>query len=164
MSSIEDIPTRPPSGQDFGQAFNYSVWTPNTVIQLCQVPWNSDYRDIVKFDSDADLQTYLGSSATQHIQIKKMTYARVGDPIRINLPFNSVFKYNYIKVTNPAQPINATYWQDGVEQIANDNDRSYYYFITDVKYLAPNNTEIHIQLDVWQTFGFDITFGNCFIE
>lgn len=164
MPSIEDIPTRPASGQDFGQAFNYSVWTPNTIVQLCQVPWNSDYRDIVKFANDAALQDYLGSNATAHIQIKKMTYAKVGEPIRLSLPFNSVYKYNYIKVTNPAQPISATYYEDGDAQVMSDTGRSYYYFITDVKYLAPNTTEIQVQLDVWQTFGFDVTFGNCFIE
>lgn len=164
MASIEDIPTRPPSPTDFGQSFNYSVWTPNTVIQLCQVPWNSDYRDIVKFANDAALQEYLSSGAAQPIQLKKMTYARVGEPIRINLPFNAVFKYNYIKVSNPAQPINATYYDDIGTHSMGDTGRAYYYFITDVKYLAPNTTEIQIQLDVWQTFGFDVTFGNCFIE
>lgn len=164
MPSIEDIPTRPPSPTDFGQAFNYSVWTPNTVIQLCQVPWNSDYRDIVKFANDVALQEYLASNATQPIQLKKMSYARVGDPVRINLPFNSVFKYNYIKVSNPAQPITATYYDDAGQHSVGDTGRAYYYFITDVKYIAPNTTEIHVQLDVWQTFGFDVTFGNCFIE
>ncbi len=163
MPSIEDIPTRPPSGQDFGQAFNYSVWTPDTTISLCQVPWNSDYRDIVKFANDAALQDYLASNAAQPIKLNRMTYARVGEPIRINLPFNAVYKYNYIKVTNPAQPITATYY-DGNPQTMGDTGRAYYYFITDVKYLAPNTTEVQIQLDVWQTFGFDVTFGNCFIE
>ncbi len=163
MPSIEDIPTRPPSGQDFGQAFNYSVWTPDTTIELCQVPWNSDYRDIVKFNSDADLQNYLSSNAAQPIKLNRLTYARVGEPIRINLPFNQVYRYNYIKVTNPAQPISATYY-DGQPQSMGDVGRAYYYFITDVKYLAPNTTELQIQLDVWQTFGFDVSFGNCFIE
>ena len=37
----------PPSGVgEFGHDFNYAVWTPGTNIQLCNVAWANDYRDI----------------------------------------------------------------------------------------------------------------------
>lgn len=152
-------------GQDFGQMFNYTVWNPETNIELCRVPWNSDYRDIVKFDTEADLLTFLNSTATSPIKFGKSTYARVGDPIKLNVPFNQVYQYNYLRVYNSAQPISGTYLDDaGNPQPYVDSPRNFYYFITDVRYLAPNTTEIQVQLDVWQTFGFDITFGNCYIE
>jgi hypothetical protein len=164
MSSIDDIPTRPPQGQDFGQAFNYNAWVPNTQVELCEVPWNSDYRDIVKFPTRAALDAYLDSSAAAPFSIQRMTYARTNDPIRVNVPFNKVYGYNYIRVTNPAQPITGTVYQNGKQVQIPDTPKSFYYFIVDVRYLAPNTTEIVVQLDVWQTFGFDIKFGNCYVE
>lgn len=157
MSTIDDIPTRPNQGDDFGQGFNYNVWTPNTRVELCRVPWNNDYRDIVKFDSQAKLDAYLDSSAARPFPVGRMTYARVGDPIRLDIPFNVAYQYNYIRVTNPPQPIHSV-------SGAPDINRSFYYFIADVKYINPQCTEIQVQLDVWQTFGFDISFGNCYIE
>jgi hypothetical protein len=148
-SGIYDLPPDTTAGLDF----NYAVWSNGTIVTLCNVPWNADYRDIVKFaNGQADLDTYLTTQSGPIVTIENMTYAKVGQPVRVNVPFNQAFKYNYLRAANPAQPI------------AGDMPRSFYYFITDVRYVAPNTTEMQIQLDVWQTFGYGVTFGNCFIE
>jgi hypothetical protein len=162
---IDTVNPRPPVGSDFGQGMNYALWTPNTEATLCKVPWNNDYRDIVQFANDASLVSYLKTVSSNPITITRMTYARVGDPIRINLPFNEVYRYNYIMVQNPANPIGAHYYDESGNHIPmSDAAKNYYYFITDVRYIAPNTTELSVQLDVWQTFGYDISFGNCYIE
>lgn len=148
MTAIQELPTP----KDFGLAFNYSLWTANTTVILANVPWNSDYRDIVRFDSQGGLDTYLTQNSGPTISISKLSYAKFGKPIRIDVPFNAVQNYNYLRAHNPVQPI------------AGDSARSFYYFITDVVYINPNTTEIYVQLDVWQTFGYGITFGNCYIE
>ena len=149
MNQIKD----PPNEYDFGLDFNYALWTPGTSVTLCNVPWNNDYRDIVKFISRNALNIYIDSLSAASIAITGMSYVKQGQPVRINVPFNKVIKYNYLRASNPVQPIPGS-----------DTTRDYYYFITDVRYLAPNTTEIILQLDVWQTFGFDIEFGNCYIE
>ena len=47
----------PPSGVgEFGHDFNYAVWTPGTNIQLCNVAWANDYRDVVAFRRDEDME------------------------------------------------------------------------------------------------------------
>jgi hypothetical protein len=148
-SGIYDLPPDTTAGLDF----NYAVWSNGTIVTLCNVPWNADYRDIVKFaNGQADLDSYLTNQTGPTVTIENMTYAKVGQPVRVNVPFNQAFKYNYLRAYNPAQPISG------------DMPQSFYYFITDVRYVAPNTTEMQIQLDVWQTFGYGVTFGNCFIE
>jgi hypothetical protein len=136
-----------------GHEFNYAVWTAGTTIDLCNVPWNSDYRDIVRFADTAALDNYLLTQAGPVTHIGGVQYAKFGQPVLISLPFNTVQTFNYLRASNPTQPV-----------MGGDVPRVFYYFITDVAYVAPNTTEIRIQLDIWQTFGYGITFGNCYIE
>jgi hypothetical protein len=70
----------------------------------------------------------------------------------LDIPFNAAYRYNYLRASNPVQPVNGSITKD------------FYYFITDVRYIAPNTTEVVVQLDVWQTFGYEIKFGNSYIE
>lgn len=154
-----------PNPTDFGTTFNYNVWTPNTQIQLSNVPWNNDYRDVVEYETNAALDAFLDASAGPRITLGKLTYARMGDPIRINLTFNQVMQYNYLRVSNGIQPVTAHYSDKfGVNQTKTDTSKSYYYFITDVRYIAPNTTEITVQLDVWQTFRRQVSVGTAFVE
>lgn len=146
MSQKHDLPERP----TFGDDFNYSRWTPNTQVTLTSVPWNGDYRDIVRFSGQAGLNAYIDGK--QHDTFTEMSYHKVNHPVRLSVPFNTAFKYNYLRAFNPAQPING------------DMPRYFYYFITDIVYINPGTTEFLIQLDVWQTFGYGIRFGNCYVE
>lgn len=150
MAKIDDLPS---GVSDAGLGFDYAVWTAGTTITLANVPWNSDYRDIVRFANQGALNTYISDNAGPVVNISNVTYAAVGRPVRIPLPFNVAYRYNYIRVTNPAQPITG-----------GDTARTFYYFINNVRYVAPNTTELEIQLDVWQSFAHDINFGNCYIE
>lgn len=149
MGKIDDLPS---SISNAGMEFDYAVWTAGTVLTLANVPWNSDYRDIVRFNNQGALNTYITNNSGAVVTINNVTYAAVGRPVRIPLPFHAAYRFNYIRVTNPAQPV------------AGDTARTFYYFITNVRYVNPTTTELEIQLDVWQTFGYDITFGNCYIE
>jgi len=145
----------PPPDTNAGNEFNYAVWTPGTEVTITSVPWNSDYRDIVNFDSQSKLDAYIDHRANQngtgHV-IDNMTYARFGVPVRLPIPFNDAMNYNYLRVRNDAMPISG------------DFQRTYYYFINEVRFVAPGTTELVIQLDVWQTFFNHVQFGNCYVE
>lgn len=146
--------TQPPNkNYNFGLDFNYSVWTPGTEISLVNVPWNNDYRDIVRFPNRVALDAYIDERENAGTPIKKLSYVKPNMPVRVNIPINRAIRYNYLRATNPLQPIPGQ-----------DIARSYYYFITDVRYLSPNTTELILQLDVWQTFGYDVQFGTCYVE
>jgi len=140
---------------DFGKGFNYAVWTEGSVVTLTNVPWNNDYRDVCQFPTSngQTLDEYIDSNVTVNDVIHNISYIKFNVPVRINVPFNKAFMYNYLRVQNPLQPIPGT-----------DTFKSYYYFILDVKYVAPNTTELVIQLDVFQSFRNDFTFGNSYIE
>lgn len=135
------------------EAFNYATWTPNTEVTMTNVPWNSDYRDIVQFDNQAALNSYIERTPSANIRMTGMTYHRPGKPIRIEVPLGRALKYNYLRATNPAQPVPG-----------NDMPMTYYYFITEVEHVAPNTTAVYLQLDVIQTYLYSTSFGQCFVE
>ena len=138
----------PASVSRAGLDFNYSTWNAGTEITLSNVPWNADYRDLVRFDTQAKLDAYINGNynvKVQHASLVKFDYT-----VRINVPFNAVQQFNYLRAHNPTSP--------------NDSARTFYYFVKDVNYIAPDTTEVVLQVDVWQTFGRSVTFGRCFIE
>ena len=148
VNEIDDSP----NVYNFGKNFSYIAWTPGTNVTLINVPWNNDYRDIVDFGTRVNLNTYLDSLEVTGILINSVSYLKPNIPVRLEIPFNAAYRYNYIRASNPIQPI------------GNDVTKDYYYFITDVRYLAPSTTEFVVQLDIWQTFGYDIVFGNSYVE
>lgn len=46
----------------------------------------------------------------------------------------------------------------------NENNKKYFYFIVDKEYINDGVTKVYLQLDVMQTYMFDIKFNECFIE
>ena len=148
MGKISD----PPIVYDFGEDYNYSQWNSDTRITLCNVPWNNDYRDIVKFENKAALNAFIDNADNAPTTIESASYAPVSRPIRIDIPFNVAYRFNYLRTSNPKLPDDR------------DVQRDYYYFILDVNYIAPNTTEIIVQLDIWTTFCFDVDFGNVYID
>jgi hypothetical protein len=152
MSQISDVTGA--GGHTFGLSFNYSVWTPGTSVTLANVPWNQDYRDIVDY-TPAQLDTWINNQVSgQSAQtIDKLTFAKPNEPVRLNLPIAYVQQYNYLRAKNAAQPLSLS-----------DQPTSYYYFITDVRYLAPNTTEVVLQLDVWSTYHSSLQFGQCYVD
>ena len=144
--------TNPPNSYSFGLDFNYAQWPADSVLTLTNVPWNNDYRDVVRFDSVDDLNGYIDDRETSNIRMDKVSYVKPNTPVRIPVPFNSAYRFNYLRVQNPLQPVGS------------DTVKDYFYFIIDVRYVAPNTTEIVVQLDVWSTFIHQVSFGNCYVE
>jgi hypothetical protein len=143
----------PNPNYDFGYDFDYSVWPKDTQIDLVNVPWNNDYRDIVKFVDQTALNNYINSLQPESLRINQLSYVKPNTPVKINTPFNRAVQYNYLRVSNPIQPIPGA-----------DQPKFFYYFILDVRYNAPNTTELILQLDVVQTYIWNCTFGNCYVE
>lgn len=144
----------PPNTYPAGLLFDYSVWTAATKLDLTNVPWGNDYVHVWKPTGGFDeLNAYIDSHSVQNKHIENMSYARFDEPIRINVPINKVLQYNYIRASNPAQP--------GQSE---DSARSYYYFITGARHIAPGTTQITVQLDIMMTFQDQIHFGDVYIE
>ena len=149
--------TPPPYGEaiehTFGHDFSYAAWSPNSALSLHNVPWDAAYRDIVNYGSQGALDAYLNTVKGPEYTTGA-SYLKPFEPVTIGLPFNKCFKYNYLRVTNPAQPLGNNV----------DEPRTFYYFITGVQYMSPQATRLTLQLDVWQTFSRFVKFGRCYIE
>lgn len=148
VNEIYDLPTP----KDFGLEFNYASWPHNSEVTFCNVNWNNDYRDVVRFTNQDALNTYLEENSGPSITMNDLTNVKWGEPIDIDIPLSVAQEFNYIKVTNPAFPVSG------------DKSKSYYYFIQHVQFVAGNNTRIFVQLDAWQTFAYTTVFGNCYVE
>ena len=152
MNEFFDIPEQ----STFGYAHNYSAWAPNSRVTICKVPWNASYRDIVRFSDRAALNTFIDGVDGETISILDSVYLKMGQPLDLDIPFNVANTFNYLRVHNPAMPITSPHGVSG--------PTDFYYFVTSVESIAGNTTRFNVQLDVWQTFGYEFQFGQAFIE
>lgn len=141
----------PNTDYDAGDLFDYEVWTASSEITLCNVPWDAIYKDVVYFESTNALNEWIDERGDT-TSISNAMYARVDEPISIDMPLARAQRYNYVRVFNPAQPV------------GNDAPKYYYYFIRGIRHVAPETTEITVQLDVWQTWIRQVQFGYAYIE
>lgn len=148
-SEIDKLPRE----RSFGKDFDYKRYKDHyTKASFHRVPWDQSYKDIVHFDTTADLDNYL--NFVDNRQFDDLSYLKMGEPINISMPFNQVIEWNYVRVENFKQPVST-----GIA----DKVMTYYYFITDVQYVSANTTRVVLQLDAWQTYGRTISFGDAYV-
>lgn len=135
-----------------GTTFDFDVWTADTSLTLVNVNWDNMYKDVVRFQDRAALNAWIDSQATTESRITKANRVKITGTIKIDIPFNAARRYNYIRASNPVQPVRG------------DVQKDYYYFILDSREAAPQTTELIVQLDVYQTYIYDVRFGNVFLE
>lgn len=136
-------------------------WVAGTRVDLTTVRWDSDYRNIVEFDDQSDLDDYIDQRTSQWFKLEKLTHVRPYEPIRVNIPFHYVVENNYLRVHNPNQDL---VWSNGNTGWRDTKQMNFYYFILDARYIAPNTTEVLVQLDVWQTYGYVFSPGFGYVE
>lgn len=139
-----------------GQRLSDVVWPAGTKLTLTNVEWDSDYNNVVDFGTVERRNEYFEGAASSGVSttLNACTYAFPGAPVRVDLPYHAAYTYNYLVVENPRLPI------DGEP----DAIPVFYYFIQDVAYIAPNTTELTLQLDVWMTYRFVMRLGRAFVE
>ena len=137
------------------QKLTPNTWPVGTEVTLMQVPWDANYRDIVIWDDVQQRNAYLDAQALGGTgwRSKRFSYCRPNEPISVPVPYSAAYKYNYVVVQNPMQPV------DGEEQ-----PLKLCYFILSTDYVAPGTTQLTLQLDVIQTYQFGVCLGNMFVE
>lgn len=140
---------------DAPQKLTPNTWPVGTEVTLMQVPWDANYRDIVIWDDVQQRNAYLDAQALNGTgwRSKRFSYCRPNEPISVPVPYSAAYKYNYVVVQNPMQPV------DGEEQ-----PLKLCYFISSTDYVAPGTTQLTLQLDVIQTYQFGVCLGNMFVE
>ena len=129
------------------QSFSWAQWTPNTSLTLCNVPWDSSYRDVVRLTDEEARQRYFASLAS--VDVEHATMHKFGQPVLLEIPFNEASNWDYLVAYNDYPTLEAP--------------RRWYYFIQNVEYVNAHTTRMNIMLDVWQSFLYDWTLGRSYI-
>lgn len=122
-------------------------FVPEGTIRIGRVPFDNSYRHTMTFDSATTQQSYFASVCTQSLSRSDYTYARMNNSIRV--PFNAeeLYTYNYVMYQN-----------------SNYGTKWFYAFIVGVNYVNKAVTELVLELDVMQTWYFDYTLTEGFVE
>ena len=99
------------------------------------------------------------TSTSGALHISSTTYQRENRKyVRVDKPIKDLMGYNYIVFKNTGAVTN-----NGVT--VNKYENKYYYgFITNYEYLNDRVTLVHYAIDLLQTFNFDYTVTECFVE
>lgn len=120
---------------------------PGTNIKLLHnVPLDTTYDHTIYFDSATNQQAYF-SSLTKY-NLTNYTYQRVRRGFaRVGIVADSLYDCNYMMFQN-----------------INFGSKWFYAFIKSVEYINNECSEIQFEIDVIQTWLFDFTLDQCFIE
>lgn len=120
---------------------------PNTIIKLLSnCPLDTTYDHTIFFESVEDQITYFSSLAKY--TLNHQTYQRVNKgTMRIQLKADDIYDCNYLMFQNTSF-----------------GNKWFYGFIKSVEYLNNITSEITFEIDVLQSWLFDYTLGQCFVE
>lgn len=146
----------------FQNEFDYSRWNENSRIRLVNVIWNSDYNDVVKFDTNEDRDEYFDSlSDYQEITLtSKNTRMFPDGSVKLPIPYDVLARYNYLFVDMPI----ATSTENPIQYEREDGIRRWYFFIDSISYQAPNTTTVFLTPDVWTNFINDVHVNYMMLE
>lgn len=139
--------------EDATKYLRANAWPMGTELRMLNVPWDSTYENVVAWESAEARDSWFDSQQSESWFSNKFNYLWPNQPIAVPVPYSSAYRYNYVAVTNPAQPVD----DEGPV-------RTYYYFVTDVAYLSPQASSLVVQLDVMTTYADSIDFGQAFVE
>ena len=121
-----------------------SAITPDSYIKL--VRFDVTKENQITFP-DGVAQVNYFKNTLEGIEADDFSYIRQEEKIRFPYLIDEIETYNYLIVQN--LPYNYKY---------------YFYYITDMKYVNDNMTDVYIKLDVFQTYQFDFVYKKCFVE
>lgn len=129
--------------------FDYARWEGKVSFKLLNVLWNSNYSDVPFFETDEERDNWFNEKDGYVGVLETLFNNTPTNVIKIPIPYNEAYKYNYLIVDMPLQtsvdnPIN---YED-----ANNRVNRWFYFIEDMTQFSPNTTELQISVDYWTTF------------
>lgn len=144
----------------YRNTLDYDRWAPTTRIKMCNVPWCSDYDNVVRFADEGARDAYIDALTGEVQSFDTMFHVKPDGSAKVPVPITSAQGYNYLVVdlprpTSDAQPLA---YADGTRK------GRYLYFITDARQLSPNTTLLTLALDVWQTYIYDMRFDYVMLE
>lgn len=119
--------------------------SPNTDLFILKCPLTLSNKHQITFQNKQEQFEYFNS--LPKIEIEPTSYQRKNEVIRFPEHIDKIIQYNYCMYQNE-----------------NYTNKWIYAFITNMRYINDNMTEISISTDVFQTWQFDLIFKQSFIE
>jgi hypothetical protein len=131
---------------------------PHTSIRLLfNVPLTSDYVNTYWFSNQQQQLIYFNQFS--FYEVTDQSYQRKSRGwLRIMAPYNSVYNANYLMFKNISPTI------DGDFPTVDYEEKWYFAFVDDVVYINERTAEVHYTIDVIQSYMWNWTFHDCFIE
>lgn len=127
---------------------------PNSTIKLYDnVPLDNSYRNTLYFPSSTDQLAYFHGgtavgSAHAVATLEAQYYQRVSDGIcRVEVPYGQAYAVSYMAFKNTSF-----------------ENKWFYAFVTDVRYVNNQVVEISYEIDVMQSYFFDVEIKPCLVE
>lgn len=122
--------------------------TLTSIDLLSGVPWQSDYKHVRYFSSKSEQNSYFNSRTV----IKSFDSAKV---------VRTANQFSMLLTLTPAQANKVSYLK-----FTNGNldNKTYYCFVKGVTYEADNRCRLFVEIDFYQTFLFDVSFKNSYVE
>lgn len=144
----------------YENTFDYSRFTPNARLKMCNVPWCGDYENVVKFENDTERDAWFDALKGDVVNLDSMFNVKPDGSAKVPVPVTSAQGYNYLvvdlpRMTSDAQPI---------EYAGGGRKSRYFYFILDAQQLSPNSTRLVLSLDMWTTYINDMRFDYILLE
>lgn len=145
----------------FANTFDYTRWREDTVVRCVNVLWNSDYKDVVKFETDTARDNWF-DNITDFYAIELSQAARIvpDNYVKLPIPYDVLARYNYLYIDMPI----ATSEDAPLDYETSSGIRRWYFFIDSISYLSPNSTQVFLQLDVWTNFQNDVEINYMMLE
>ena len=122
-------------------------YTPQTEVHLLSnVPFNYNYNNVMDFNSINDQTTYFLNKSK--LEFEDLTYQRVNNnSINLEVAYEDLYDINYMMFQNDKIP-----------------GKWFYAFITSYDFVSPRVTRISYQVDVYQTWLFDMEWQSTYVE
>lgn len=122
------------------------VITPNTDVILLKCPLELDERNQLNFSSKTAQYNYF-NSLPKKVVGEDFTYQRKDGYIRVDELIDDIYTYNYVMYRNDSY-----------------SSKWFYAFIDHMEYVNDKVTNVYIKTDVFQTWQFDLTYKQTFVE
>lgn len=159
---------------DYKNELDYSRYDYSQMsIQVCSVPWEqgeahigqrtlSGIGNVVYFESETARDEWFDAIPDTDCFRWETKFKELHSDLTLNipLPFDIVSNYNYVRVTY------SLFANDGspLQYESDDGIRSWFYFIREYEFIAPNTTKLILLDDAWQTWIYSLDITNMILE
>lgn len=114
---------------------------PQGTVYLGTVPWTADYRHIY-YDALGNAPSLINSFMT--LSTDGYTYLRESTDIRVPYNADDIYGINYC--------------------IYRNTNKWFFCFVNTITYVNNNTSLLHLEEDVWQTWGANLSWHACFVS